>query len=148
MPKIRHIALHTPDPEATAEFYKRVFEMEEVGRTNSQLADGIYLTDGYINLAVLKFKSAQAADRLDGLGPVMGLHHFGFQVEDAEETRRRLAEAGAAFREDLRPNATTGYFEEKYRGPDSVMIDISAHGWIVGKSPATFPTEARTAAVP
>ena len=24
MPKLRHIALHTPDPEKTAEFYKRV----------------------------------------------------------------------------------------------------------------------------
>ena len=37
MPKLRHIALHTPDPEQTAEFYKRVFEMQEVGRTDSPL---------------------------------------------------------------------------------------------------------------
>jgi catechol 2,3-dioxygenase-like lactoylglutathione lyase family enzyme len=31
MAKLRHIALHTPDPEKTAEFYKRVFDMVEVG---------------------------------------------------------------------------------------------------------------------
>ena len=130
MPKIRHIAVHTPDVEKTAEFYKKVFEMEEVGRTNSPLATGIYLSDGYINLAVLTFKTAEAADRNDGLGPVMGLHHFGFQVEDVEDTRKRLAEAGAEYREQRGAGNTTGYFEEKYKGPEGVMLDITAHGWI------------------
>ena len=35
MPKLRHVSLHTADPEKTAEFYKRVFDMVEVGRTDS-----------------------------------------------------------------------------------------------------------------
>src|ERR1700687_256350 len=100
MPKLRHIALHTPDPEATAEFYKRVFDMHEVGRTDSPLAQGIYLSDGDLNMAVLRFKTAEAADRNDGLGPVMGLHHFGFWVEDIEEVRRRMQEMGATHREN------------------------------------------------
>ena len=26
MAKLRHVSLHTPDPEKTAEFYKRVFD--------------------------------------------------------------------------------------------------------------------------
>ena len=102
--------------------------MEEVGRTDSPLADDIYLSDGYLNVAVLRFKTAEAADRHDGLGPVLGLHHFGFWVEDAEETRHRLNEEGAEYRESQQPG-TTGYFEEKYKGPDGVMIDISTHGW-------------------
>ncbi len=129
MPKIRHIAVHTPDVEKTAEFYKSVFEMEEVGRTNSPLATGIYLSDGYLNLAVLTFKTAEAADRNDGMGPVMGLHHFGFVVEDIEETRKKLGENGAEYREMRGADNTSGYFEEKYKGPEGVMIDISAHGW-------------------
>lgn len=135
-PKIRHIAVHTPDVEKTAEFYKRVFEMEEVGRTDSPLAKGVYLSDGYINLAVLTFKSANAADRLDGLGPVMGLHHFGFACDDLDEVRRRLEEAGTPKRTDLAPAGNTGYFEEKYVGPESVMIDIS-HGWITERRERT-----------
>src|SRR5437763_8691205 len=138
MAKLRHIALHTADPEKTAEVYKRVFDMVEVGRTDSPLAKGIYLSDGTINLAVLKFKTAEAADRHDGLGPVMGLHHFGFWVEDAENVRQKLSEAGAEFREQVDPNAKASgnsFFEEKYRGPDSVMIDISQHGWAGAEPP-------------
>ncbi|MCC6178279.1 MAG: VOC family protein [Chloroflexi bacterium] len=129
MPKLRHMALHTTDPEKTAEFYKQVFEMAEVGRTDSPYAQGIYLSDGVLNVAVLKFKTKEAADRNDGLGPVFGLHHFGFWVEDIEETRRRLGENGAELREARDAAATTSFFEEKYKGPDGVMIDISAHGW-------------------
>ena len=130
MPKLRHIALHTPDPEKTAEFYKRVFDMAEVGRTDSPIAKGIYLSDGTINLAVLRFKTVEAADRQDGLGPVFGLHHFGFWVENPDETRHKLKEAGAEHRFDRAPEATTSFFEEKYKGPDAVMIDITAHGWV------------------
>lgn len=141
MPKLRHIALHTPDPERTAEFYKRVFDMQEVGRTDSPLAQGIYLSDGTVNMAVLRFKTAEAADRHDGLGPVMGLHHFGFWVEDIEETRRRLEAMGAEYRQGRPAGATTTFFEEKYKGPDGVMIDISSHGWKGAQPPTEAPAE-------
>ncbi|HEY7217447.1 MAG TPA: VOC family protein [Candidatus Binatia bacterium] len=130
MAKLRHIAVHTPDPETTAEFYKRVFDMVEVGRTDSPIAKGIYLSDGTINMAVLRFKTVEAADRQDGLGPVFGLHHFGFWVDDIEETRRRLDASGAEYHFGRPEAATTSFFEEKYKGPDAVMIDITAHGWV------------------
>ena len=142
MPKLRHIAVHTPDPEKTAEFYKRVFDMVEVGRTDSPLATGVYLSDGDLNMAVLKFKTKEAADRRDGLGPVMGLHHFGFWVEDMEEIRRRLREAGAEHRENRAAAATTSFYEEKYKGPDGVMIDVAEHGWAGARPPVEEKVEA------
>jgi lactoylglutathione lyase len=142
MPKLRHIALHTRDVEGTAEFYKRVFDMVEVGRTDSPLATGVYLSDGDLNVAVLNFKSAEAADRNDGLGPVFGLHHFGFWVEDMEDIRRRLLEAGAEHRENRQAAATTSFFEEKYKGPDGVMIDVAEHGWAGARPPVAAAVEA------
>ena len=144
MAKLRHIALHTPDPEATAEFYKRVFDMAEVGRTDSPLAKGIYLSDGTINLAVLQFKTAEAADRRDGLGPVFGLHHFGFWVDNLEEADHRLREAGAEYRESRPHDAPTTFFEEKYKGPDGVMIDITVHGWAGAEPPAAEVHDPKT----
>lgn len=136
MPKLRHIALHVPDPEATADFYKRVFEMVEVGRTNSPMAEGIYLSDGDLNMAVLKFRTAEAADRGDGQGTVMGLHHFGFWVENADETKRRLLEAEATLWRDRPPDSPTSFFEEKWVGPDGVQFDITEHGWAGARPPS------------
>jgi methylmalonyl-CoA/ethylmalonyl-CoA epimerase len=130
MPKLRHIALHVADPEATAEFYKRVFDMVEVGRTDSPLADGIYLSDGDLNMAVLKFRTPEAADRGDGMGPVMGLHHFGFWVEDANEARGRLEEAGARLLTTRPQQAATSFFEDKWIAPDGTQFDISERGWV------------------
>jgi hypothetical protein len=53
-----------------------------------------------------------------------------------EETRRRLDEAGAEYRFGRPDSATTSFFEEKYKGPDAVMIDITAHGWVGAQPPA------------
>ena len=52
MAKIKHIALSTQDPEKTAAFYKEALGLEEVGKVNSPLAEGYYLTDGSINVAI------------------------------------------------------------------------------------------------
>lgn len=141
MAKLRHIALHTTDPEATAEFYKRVFDMVEVGRTDSPLAKGVYLSDGTINLAILRFKTDEAADRNDGMGVTFGLHHFGFWVEEMEEARLRLKEAGAEYRQTRPEAAPTAFFEEKYKGPDGVMIDITVEGWAGAEPPAPAVTK-------
>jgi methylmalonyl-CoA/ethylmalonyl-CoA epimerase len=127
MAKLRHIALHTPDPEKTAEFYKRVFDMVEVGRTDSPSAQGIFLSDGTINLSVVRYKTEEVADRGDGLGSAFGLHHFGFWVENEDETRCKLKEAGAEYRFTV---DREDFFEEKYKGPDAVMIDITGRGWV------------------
>ena len=143
MPKLRHIAFHTKDVEGTANFYKQVFDMKEVGRTDSPMATGIYLSDGELNMAVLNFRTAEAADRNDGLGPVLGLHHFGFWVEDIAEIRRRLIANGAEHRENRDAHATTSFFEEKYKGPDGVMIDISEGGWAGAKPPVELEAASR-----
>jgi glyoxylase I family protein len=127
MAKLRHVSLHTPDPEKIAEFYKLVFDIVEVGRTVSKFAEGIFLSDGTINLSVVRSKTKETADRGDGLTSVFGLHHFGFAVENEEETRRKLKEAGTEYLFTVdRPD----YFEEKYRGPDAVIVDISGRGWV------------------
>jgi catechol 2,3-dioxygenase-like lactoylglutathione lyase family enzyme len=125
MPKLRHIALATKDPEGTAEFYKRVFEMKEVGRTNTELAEGIYLSDGTINMAVLNFKTDQLGRGMD----YVGFHHVGFVVEDLEDFNERLSENGAELMQP-RPTSPTSFFEVKHRGPDGVVIDTSEHPWL------------------
>ena len=54
--KLRHLALSVKDPEETAKFYLSVFGMEKVTSVSAPMADGIYLTDGTINVALLRYK--------------------------------------------------------------------------------------------
>src|SRR5690349_17917390 len=57
MAKIKHIAISSQDPDKTAKFYVDVFGMKQVGRIDNPNTTGYYLTDGDLNLAILKFKN-------------------------------------------------------------------------------------------
>jgi methylmalonyl-CoA/ethylmalonyl-CoA epimerase len=132
MPKIRHIAISTEDPEKTAAFYKEAFGMQEVGRARS----GVFLSDGEINFAILRIPKDDNPDEI-----ICGVHHFGFLVEDPDATCRKLAELGAKRLPDqpsagLQPasgKTYQQYFEVKHEGPDGVCVDISEHGWVGAK---------------
>ena len=135
MPKIKHIALSTQDPDATAKFYIDVFGMKEIGKIDSQGARGYYLSDGDINLAILNFKTDAAAGVERGTG-WSGIHHIGFQVENHDAIAEKLAAAGSTRRDDI--NAALGVgtgqvhgnVEVKYRAPDGVTVDVSETGWL------------------
>ncbi|MBX6368923.1 MAG: VOC family protein [Rhodospirillales bacterium] len=128
--KLRHIALSVPDPEKAARFYEEVFGLERVGVTDSVLASGVYLSDGYINLALLHYKTDEMAGMAQGRDFV-GTHHFGFVVDDAAATKRRIERCGGAFFMDLPELKDTLYYEEKYRDPAGVIFDISEKGWVI-----------------
>ena len=102
-----------------------------VGTGNSPLATSVYLSDGVINVTLLKYKSDEAAGER-GRGYV-GPHHVGFLVDDLDEARSRVEQHGATFFMGA-PGAAPGvkgttHFEEKYRDPDGIIFDISGHGW-------------------
>lgn len=137
MAKIRHIALTTKDPAKVAEFYKEAFDMQELRRSDS----GVFLTDGYINLAILNWKTEADAD-VGANGPnYNGIHHFGFMVDDIDAHGEKLEQAGGTKLTRTAVPGTGGLFgmgrgptgnaEVKFSGPDGVILDISQSGWQV-----------------
>jgi catechol 2,3-dioxygenase-like lactoylglutathione lyase family enzyme len=130
--KIRHIALSVQDPEKTARFYESALGLVRVGKTESVLADGVYLSDGYINIALLKYKTDDMAG-VPGGKDFVGTHHFGFKVEDAESARQRIEAHGGHFFMDLPALKETLFYEEKFRDPEGVIFDISQNGWVTEK---------------
>jgi len=130
--KIKHIAIRTPDPEKTAAFYKEVFGLEEVGKA----ASGCYLSDGSINLAILRSNEHGTGETPRDVPGYAGIDHLGFVVESVDETGKKLDAAGARplfDRVDLSHAPTSGprsYYEVKYRGPDGQVIDISESSWV------------------
>ena len=132
MAKIRHIALTTKNPAQAAEFYKQAFDLKEIRRSEN---GAVFLSDGYINLAILNWKTEKDAD-VGPNGPnYNGIHHIGFQVDDLDEACQKMEQARGkqlTSREGLDTSmGPTGprNFEMKWAGPDDVVLDISHTGW-------------------
>src|SRR5436190_6459617 len=70
MAKLRHIALIVPDPERAAKFFEDAFEMKVAGKARR----GVYVSDGIINVALLK----QEGDEK------VGIYHYGMWVDDLD----------------------------------------------------------------
>jgi catechol 2,3-dioxygenase-like lactoylglutathione lyase family enzyme len=117
-PKIRHLALITVDPERLAKFYEDVFEMKRLSAKAVPGSKAVYMTDGYITLAILENKAE---------GKPNGMNHFGFHVDSQDEISHRLTKAGVkspAKRPADRPYAETRAFD-----PDGNNFDISVAGF-------------------
>jgi len=124
--RLRHIAITVPDPWKAAQFYMRAFGMKKVGETDWKNARGVYLSDGVINLALLNYKTEEAAGAR-GRGFV-GVHHFGFLVDDVAASRKAIEAAGGKHWMGEEAEGT-GFYEVKFHDPDGLVVDITANGW-------------------
>jgi catechol 2,3-dioxygenase-like lactoylglutathione lyase family enzyme len=115
MPKIRHLAIICMDPEKLAKFYCDVFEMKVMARNGR---NNVFLTDGYMNLALLSQKAE---------GKANGLNHFGFHVEDSGVIAERLKNWDIVGPSE-RPADRT-YAEQRATDPEGNMYDIAEGGF-------------------
>ncbi len=134
MAKIRHIALVVKDAEATAAFYTSAFGLSEVFRQRNDDTGGqwaIYLTDGYINLALLPVERA------------VGVDHIGFAVDDVAAAVETAVAAGAEPPNRIVPR--DGRQAETFvRDPLlGIKLDLS-RGWLT--APPDGPTSIDTSA--
>ena len=127
MARIKHIAIRTHDVEKTAAFYREAFGLTQVGAGQS----GVYLSDGYLNIAILKLRPA-----IEGESLKLGVDHVGFQVDDVEATVAHIHRLGGRSLTDRMDAPATNsterqsYFEVKCLGPDEQVIDVSSAGWV------------------
>ncbi len=126
--KLRHIAISVPDIAPAARFYKEAFGLEEVNYVETPYGDGLSLSDGVINLTLLKFHSDDAAGDERGKDFV-GIHHMGFIVEDLEAMSEHIRKVGGTFHRELKGGHGVD-FERKFRDPNGVVFDISHRGWV------------------
>lgn len=126
MAKLRHIAITVPDPEQAAAFYMKAFGLQRVGDTDWAGAHGVYLSDGVMNIAFLHYKTEEFAGARGC--DFVGVHHFGFIVEDVARARAAIEAAGGRHWMG-EPVDGTGFYEVKYHDPDGVAFDITANGW-------------------
>jgi predicted enzyme related to lactoylglutathione lyase len=118
-PKIRHFAIITLDPERLAKFYEDVFQMTRLtGKAGVPGSKAVYMTDGYITLALLENKAE---------GKPSGMNHFGFHVDNQDEIAHRLTKAGV--KAPAKRPADRPYAETRATDPDGTTFDISVAGF-------------------
>jgi catechol 2,3-dioxygenase-like lactoylglutathione lyase family enzyme len=114
MPRIRHLAIKTKDPARLAKFYGEVFDMKMIHGSKS---GGVYMSDGYLTLAILPNRGDSAPS---------GINHFGFQIDNLADTEAKLAKWNEPVTE--RPS-TRPYAEHRAMDPDGNLFDLSVHGY-------------------
>ena len=122
--KLRHIGIAVKDPWATADFYVKAFGMKKIGEIdpNHPHAAGVYLTDGVMNITVIRFKTIAYACEDFGLD-FIGLHHIGFEIEDHDRTRAAIEANGGRY---MWPG---GRDHQKFRDRDNNILEVTAHGF-------------------
>ena len=96
MARIRHIALVVKDLEKTATFYQQALGLSRSEMSEGPTARRIYMSDGEVNLALLQYKS-EVGSGLKDPNAFVGVHHFGFQVDDLKEGQQAIEAAGGEF---------------------------------------------------
>ena len=115
MPKaqLRHIAISVPDKDAAAKFYEETFGLERV--SESRVATR--LSDGVMNLTLLQFQTQKDAGDERGKDFV-GVHHFGFWVEDTDAVISEVENHGGKYHPG--PEDTKNS-EVKFRDPNGIV---------------------------
>jgi lactoylglutathione lyase len=117
MPRIVHIALKVDDLERATEFYEKSFGFSEVETGKVRDHTSRHLTDGAIDLALIKYDSEDSAEaRASGLGPC--IHHFAIEVEDMKEAAANLERFGCEIISD------PGVIPIKFRAPGGTVAEI------------------------
>lgn len=119
MPKIKHIALVTSDPDKLAKFYCECFGMkirqdyDEVPGT----ARAVFITDGYMEVALIQARRNRP----------LGINHFGFTLEAGEQVEiyEKIREHGVSLET---ANADRPYVEDFIVDVDGNKVDLSTNG--------------------
>lgn len=113
--KLRHIAIIVEDPEASARFFEKAFDMKRAGTARR----GIYMSDGIFNVALLKKEHEKEE---------LGLYHFGMWVDDLDAAEKKVVDAGGKYLTG-RPTSPNSFYEAKYQSPTGLVFDLTHKGW-------------------
>jgi lactoylglutathione lyase len=116
-----HIHLRSPNPEATARYYERMFGAEVV-RTMQQGKPRIDLKLGGVDIFIAPVASGDGVNP-PPVTPYQGLDHFGLRVSGIDAVVAELKAKGAEFTKEpttVRPGVRVAFL----RGPEGVSIEL------------------------
>ena len=117
MARIVHIAIKVDDLEKTTQFYEKVFGFQPVETSKVRDHTSRHLSDGTIDLALIKYDSEESRESLaSGSGPC--IHHFAIEVDDMKQSADQLNQFGCEIISD------PGVIPIKFRAPGGTVAEI------------------------
>ena len=99
----------TKNREKMVEFYQKFFGLEP----KRGFGGAIYMSDGSVNIALIEAKREDQKE---------GINHFGFEVDDLDEIKRRLKDAGSYRRNRLKADKDS---DHRIQDPDGNWVDMA-----------------------
>lgn len=120
-----HIHLRSPDPEATAQYYARMFDAEIIRSTQPDGSPRVDLELGgqKVFIALAQPEKTNVAPK----APYFGLEHIGLTVNDIDDITAELKSKGADFTMEpttVRPGTRIAFL----RGPEGVLVELIQRG--------------------
>lgn len=117
--KIAHLAIKVDDLEAAGEFYEKVFGFRDVRQGHNRDHYSRHMTDGNIDIALLKYDEKSQSKEAQALGQRTGIHHFGFEVDDVDRFAAELRSRG------LEIISNPGVIPVKFRVPGGGVAEVA-----------------------
>ena len=117
-----HVHLRSPDPEATARYYERMFGAEIIKSIQSDGRERVDMNLGGVMMFIAKV-DPDASLSEKPTGSYVGLDHLGLRVRDIDRVCDELKAKGAEFTVEpktIRPGVRIAFV----RGPQNVLIEI------------------------
>jgi lactoylglutathione lyase len=117
-----HVHLRSPDPDATAAYYERMFGATVI---KSVMSNGIERTDMNLGGVMVFIAQTSPDSELSGKaeGSYVGLDHLGLRVSNIDAVVAELKAKGAEFTVEpktIRPGVRIAFV----KGPQNVLIEL------------------------
>ena len=116
-----HVHLRSPDPDATAAWYAKMFGAEVIRSTQADGSARVDLNLGGLSVFIAAVRDGQAAPAPSS--PYLGLEHLGLAVSGIDAAVAELKAKGAEFTTEpktIRPGVRIAFV----RGPQGVLIEL------------------------
>jgi lactoylglutathione lyase len=117
--KLAHLAIKVEDLDSAGEFYEKFLGFRDVRQGVNRDHYSRHLTDGNIDIALLKYDSDSQSKEALAAGEGPGIHHFGFEVDDVESFVDQIKKKGLEIISD------PGVIPVKFKVPGGAVAEVA-----------------------